>query len=94
MRIELDAPGPDGKPVPHWLSKPAPAVLKLIVRKMGPRQLRLALRDHVKAGSSGPVLYQLYLLGGRAAGEAVIERARVAGFAGLVVTIDTPVSTA
>ena len=26
MRIELDAPGPDGKPVPHWLSKPAPAV--------------------------------------------------------------------
>ncbi len=44
MRIELDAPGPDGKPVPHWLSKPA-AVLKLIVRKMGPRQLRLALRD-------------------------------------------------
>jgi len=45
MRIELDAPGPDGKPVPHWLSKPAPAVLKLIVRKVEPRQLRLALRD-------------------------------------------------
>src|SRR5712691_13376613 len=38
MRIELDAPGPDGKPVPHRLSKPAPAVLKLIVRKVGPRQ--------------------------------------------------------
>jgi len=48
--------------------------------------------EDVKAGSSGPVLYQLYLLGGRAAGEAVIERARVAGLAGLVVTIDTPVS--
>jgi len=48
--------------------------------------------EDVQAGSSGPVLYQLYLLGGRAAGEAVIERARVAGFAGLVVTIDTPVS--
>src|SRR5437879_3729581 len=48
--------------------------------------------EDVKAGSSGPVLYQLYLLGGRAAGEAVIERARIAGFAGLVVTIDTPVS--
>src|SRR5437773_1900136 len=31
-------------------------------------------------------------MGGRAAAEAVIERARVAGFAGLVVTIDTPVS--
>jgi len=45
MRIELDAPGPDGKPVPHWFPKPAPAGLKLIVRKVGPRQLRLALRD-------------------------------------------------
>src|SRR5262249_16047845 len=44
------------------------------------------------AGSSGQVFYQLYLMGGRAAAEAVIERARVAGFAGLVVTIDTPVS--
>src|SRR5882757_4865049 len=50
-----------------------------------------ALED-VKAGSSGPVFYQLYLMGGRAAAEAVMERARVAGFAGLVVTIDTPVS--
>jgi isopentenyl diphosphate isomerase/L-lactate dehydrogenase-like FMN-dependent dehydrogenase len=48
--------------------------------------------EDVKAGSSGPVLYQLYLMGGRAAAEAVIERARVAGFAALVVTIDTPVS--
>ncbi len=48
--------------------------------------------EDVKAGSAGPVLFQLYLLGGRAAGEAVIERARAAGFAGLVVTIDTPVS--
>jgi len=48
--------------------------------------------EDVKAGSSGPLFYQLYLMGGRAAAEAVIERARVAGFAGLVVTIDTPVS--
>src|SRR5438876_270299 len=48
--------------------------------------------EDVKAGSSGPVFYQLYLMGGRAAAEAVIERARVARFAGLVVTIDTPVS--
>jgi L-lactate dehydrogenase (cytochrome) len=48
--------------------------------------------EDVKAGSSGPVFYQLYLMAGRAAAEAVIERARVAGFAGLVVTIDTPVS--
>src|ERR1700731_3039401 len=48
--------------------------------------------EDVKAGSTGPVFYQLYLMGGRAAAEAGIERARVAGFAGLVVTIDTPVS--
>src|SRR6266704_6262759 len=48
--------------------------------------------EDVKAASTGPVFYQLYLMGGRAAAEAVIERARVAGFAGLVVTIDTPVS--
>jgi L-lactate dehydrogenase (cytochrome) len=48
--------------------------------------------EDVKAGSSGPVFYQLYLMGGRAAAEAVIERAWSAGFAGLVVTIDTPVA--
>ncbi len=48
--------------------------------------------EDVKAGSSGPVFFQLYLMGGRAAAEAVIERARVAGFGALVVTIDTPVS--
>ena len=48
--------------------------------------------EDVKAASRGPVLYQLYLVGGRAAAEAAIERARVAGFAGLVVTIDTPVA--
>jgi L-lactate dehydrogenase (cytochrome) len=48
--------------------------------------------EDVKAASSGPVFYQLYLMGGRGAAEAVIERARVAGFAALVVTIDTPVS--
>jgi L-lactate dehydrogenase (cytochrome) len=46
----------------------------------------------VKAGSTGPVFYQLYLLGGRGAAEAVIDRARVAGFSALVVTIDTPVA--
>src|ERR1700736_239445 len=48
--------------------------------------------EDVKAGSSGPVFYQLYLMGGRGAAEAVIERARVAGYSALVVTIDTPVS--
>ena len=48
--------------------------------------------EDVKAGSSGPVFYQLYLMGGRGAAEASIARARVAGFSALVVTIDTPVS--
>jgi len=48
--------------------------------------------EDVKAGSSGPVFYQLYLIGGRAAAEAGIARARAAGFSALVVTIDTPVA--
>jgi isopentenyl diphosphate isomerase/L-lactate dehydrogenase-like FMN-dependent dehydrogenase len=48
--------------------------------------------ENVKAVSSGPVFYQLYLMGGRGAAEGSIERARVAGFSALVVTIDTPVS--
>jgi isopentenyl diphosphate isomerase/L-lactate dehydrogenase-like FMN-dependent dehydrogenase len=48
--------------------------------------------EDVKAGSKGPVFYQLYLMGGRKAAEGAIERARVAGFSALVVTIDTPVA--
>jgi isopentenyl diphosphate isomerase/L-lactate dehydrogenase-like FMN-dependent dehydrogenase len=48
--------------------------------------------ENVKAASSGPVFYQLYLMGGRGAAEASIARARAAGFSALVVTIDTPVA--
>ncbi len=48
--------------------------------------------EDVKAGSRGPVFYQLYLMGGRGAAEAAIDRARAAGFSALVVTIDTPVA--
>jgi L-lactate dehydrogenase (cytochrome) len=48
--------------------------------------------EDVKVASPGPVFYQLYLLGGRGAAEAAIERARQAGFSALFVTIDTPVS--
>jgi L-lactate dehydrogenase (cytochrome) len=48
--------------------------------------------EDVRRASSGPVFYQLYLMGGRSAAEASIERARVAGFNALVVTIDTPVA--
>ena len=48
--------------------------------------------EDVKAGTSGPVFYQLYLMGGRPAAEDVIQRAKAAGFSALVVTIDTPVA--
>lgn len=48
--------------------------------------------EDVKAASPGPVCYQLYLLGGREAAEASIQRAKNAGFAALVVTIDTVVA--
>jgi isopentenyl diphosphate isomerase/L-lactate dehydrogenase-like FMN-dependent dehydrogenase len=48
--------------------------------------------EDVKAASTGPVFYQLYLLGGREAAQASIERARKAGFSALVVTIDTAVA--
>lgn len=48
--------------------------------------------EDVKGGSKGPVFYQLYLMGGREAAEGAIERARIAGFSALVVTIDTAVS--
>src|ERR1700675_4095369 len=48
--------------------------------------------EDVKAGSQGPVWYQLYLVGGRGVAEGAIERARIAGFSALVVTIDTAVA--
>src|SRR5271169_619505 len=48
--------------------------------------------EDVKAASSAPVFYQLYLMGARGAAEAAIARAQVAGFSALVVTIDSPVA--
>ncbi len=48
--------------------------------------------ENVRAASSGPVFYQLYLMGGRGAAEAIIERAKAVDCTGLVVTIDTPVA--
>jgi isopentenyl diphosphate isomerase/L-lactate dehydrogenase-like FMN-dependent dehydrogenase len=47
--------------------------------------------EDVKAQSTGPTFYQLYLAGGRGAAEGAIARAKAAGYAGLFVTIDTPV---
>jgi len=48
--------------------------------------------ENVKGATKGPAWYQLYLLGGRAAAEAGIDRARRAGYSALVFTIDTPVA--
>jgi L-lactate dehydrogenase (cytochrome) len=48
--------------------------------------------EDVKASSSGPVWYQLYLCGGRDVGLAAIERARKVGMSALVLTIDTAVA--
>jgi L-lactate dehydrogenase (cytochrome) len=50
------------------------------------------LMEDVAKASSGPVFYQLYLLGGRDAALGAIARARAAGYSALVVTIDTPVA--
>ena len=48
--------------------------------------------EEVKAATKGPCWYQVYLCGGRDVATAAIERAKVAGFSALVVTIDTPVA--
>ncbi len=48
--------------------------------------------EDVRAATKGSAWFQLYLVGGRAAAEGGIERARNAGFNALVVTIDTPVA--
>ena len=48
--------------------------------------------DEVKAGTTGPVWYQVYLVGGRDVAMAAIERARTAGCSALVVTVDTAVA--
>lgn len=48
--------------------------------------------EEVRAATTGPAWYQLYLIGGREAATAAIARARAAGFSALVVTIDTAVA--
>ncbi len=45
--------------------------------------------EDVRTASTGPVWYQLYLVGGRAAAEPALDRAWKAGFSALFVTIDT-----
>ncbi len=48
--------------------------------------------EDVKAATTGPAWYQLYLVGGREVATAAIRRARAAGYSALVVTVDTPVA--
>jgi L-lactate dehydrogenase (cytochrome) len=48
--------------------------------------------NDVARASSGPVWYQLYLLGGRDVARGALDRARRAGCTALFVTIDTPVA--
>ena len=47
--------------------------------------------EEVKAASSGPVWYQLYLTGGRGAAEDALHRAETVGYSVLVITIDSTV---
>jgi len=48
--------------------------------------------EDVKAATSGPAWFQLYLVGGRDVALKAIARAKAAGYKALVVTIDTPVA--
>jgi L-lactate dehydrogenase (cytochrome) len=48
--------------------------------------------ENVKAATSCPAWYQLYLVGGREAAEGAIVRAQHAGFSALVITVDTSVA--
>ena len=48
--------------------------------------------EDVAAASKAPLWYQLYLAGGRDCALPTLERAKVAGFSALVVTIDTAVA--
>jgi isopentenyl diphosphate isomerase/L-lactate dehydrogenase-like FMN-dependent dehydrogenase len=48
--------------------------------------------EAIAAAATAPLFLQVYLLGGRAAGEATLQRAAAAGYKGLFLTIDTPVA--
>ncbi len=48
--------------------------------------------EEVRAASTGPCWYQLYLVGGKSAALRGIARAKKAGYSALVLTIDTPVA--
>ena len=45
----------------------------------------------VGAAATGPAWFQLYMLGGRAGAEQLVDRAKKAGYGALLVTVDTPI---
>lgn len=47
--------------------------------------------EDVAAAATGPAWFQLYLIGGRAGAEQLVDRAERAGYEALVVTMDTPI---
>ena len=47
--------------------------------------------EDVKAATTGPAWYQVYLVGGREVALSALARARAAGFSAIVVTVDTAV---
>lgn len=46
--------------------------------------------EEIMEAATGPVLYQLYYVGGRDASAPIIQRVKEAGVDGLVLTVDTP----
>jgi len=48
--------------------------------------------EEVKAATTAPCWYQVYLVGGRDVASAAIERAKAAGYGALVLTVDTAIS--
>jgi isopentenyl diphosphate isomerase/L-lactate dehydrogenase-like FMN-dependent dehydrogenase len=48
--------------------------------------------EEVRAATTGPCWYQVYLCGGRDIAQGAIARAQAVGYSALVVTIDTPVA--
>jgi isopentenyl diphosphate isomerase/L-lactate dehydrogenase-like FMN-dependent dehydrogenase len=66
--------------------------LPFLLAPVGYSRLMHSGGEVAAARAAGKAGTAYILMGGRAAAEAVIERAHVTGFAGLVVTIDTPVS--
>ena len=76
----------------HLQNNARDAVMQRIAMREMTKKAEGARLEEVRQASRGPVWFQLYQVGGRAAAEDAIGRARAAGYSALVVTIDTPVA--